>query len=74
MTKLSDRVEAAAGADKEMDVAIEWIGRNSHLIKNTVALAHRSNLAPLTSWMREDERDWRDELSKHLAALRARGL
>lgn len=49
--------------------ALDWFRRNAEGLKSDVLLAHRSRGNGCTEWMREDDRDFRKDLDKHLAAL-----
>lgn len=53
----------------EVERAIEWLAKNADTITSAVRGWHRQNSASLSSWMREDERDWRADLELHLSKL-----
>lgn len=55
--------------DAVLREAIDWLHRNADGLKSDIALAHRSRGNGCTEWMREDDRDFRRDLDKHLAAL-----
>lgn len=71
LTNLPKPTEQATSPapDAVLREAIDWFHRNADGLKSDIALAHRSRGNGCTEWMREDDRDFRRDLDKHLAAL-----
>jgi hypothetical protein len=49
--------------------AMDWFRRHADALKSEVRTAHMARGGAASEWMREDDRDFRHELDKHLAAL-----
>ena len=65
--RLAHQTTLARGG--ELVEAVDWLRRNADGLKADVALAHRSRGNGCTEWMVDDDRDFRSDLAKHLAAL-----
>lgn len=71
VAQVSDVLPDATRPKGDVREALDWFRRNADGLKSDIKLAHSSRGNGCTDWMREDDRDFRRELDKHLATLTA---